>query len=267
MNETEFLRQLEGEEQAGSDLLAGAEHFVRLKIQSGLQRDPEEGLELEKEATTLRRDLTAVVDKAGEHFTAFGKGVKDNLKFQGFGIKGALNTHKSATKPLAKTHAKGALTGAALPALAAGGAGYAVGHSKEKKAEDKAKLMAALAQKLKGVDPGLAAVTGLGAAGVGIGTYLGSRPQKDTGKSKIEEQFDGAVASQQAKPERGLVQKMRNRGTEFGQGIAQAYRDHPVKAGLLGAATGAAGGYQLGKLMGAKGPAILQALKARLGTK
>lgn len=253
MDETEFLRGLEGEEQAGTDLVSGAEHFVRLKIQTGLQKDPEEGLELNKEA---------VLQDIGRAFTNLGKGVKDGLKWQGLGAKGAISNLK---REGGMATGAGQLIGQTAPGLAlgAGAATLAKGH-KEKKAEDKAKLVSALVNKLKGVDPGMLAAMGIGAVGMGTGTYLASRPQEDTGKSKMEEQFEGAIASQQTKPERGLLQKMKNRGTEFGHGLAQAYRDHPVKASLMGAATGAAGGYGLARMMGAKGPAALAALKAKL---
>lgn len=97
----------------------------------------------------------------------------------------------------------------------------------------------------------LGATTGAGALAGGIGTYLASRPQADTGKGKAEEELEGAVAANKTKPERGLLEKLKNRETETAHGFAKAFREHPKKAALIGLLTGALAGHGIGQLGGA----------------
>lgn len=97
----------------------------------------------------------------------------------------------------------------------------------------------------------LTATTGLGALAGGVGTYLASRPQKDTGKGKAEEELEGMVEANKKIPERGLLHKLKNRETENAHGFAKAFREHPLKASLLGALMGGASGYGIGQLSGA----------------
>lgn len=178
MNEVDFLRGIEGEEQNSTDLVSGAEHLVRLKIQSGQQTEQKyEDLELKKEAGSSKSKVAAA----------------QTLK-------------------------------AALQEKVASG--------------DWNKKMLAL-------------LTGAGAAAGGVGTYLSSRPQADTGKSKMEEELGAAVEANKMNPERGFLEKLKNRETESAHGFARVFREHPVKASLLGAVTGAASGYGLGQLGGA----------------
>lgn len=362
MDDNEFLRGLEGEKQQGQDLVNGAEHLVRLKIQSGQSTEqPYPDLEIEKKAGLFSRkpdpmadhlnrhnawademNQPANIDKINEllehhamqlhkkplnqlnshewelahahamndpyftglsdkHFgpptqfgkdkkacmncgqeknacmcktagikehaiagmarasqgmTEFGKGVKGGLKWTGFGSKGSLGMLKDKAT---RTEGLGQLTGLAAPAMVAGVAGHAIG-----KHQAKEKLANALANALKNVDPTLLATAGLGAAAMGAGTYLSSRPQADTGKSKSEEKLEGRVEANQSKPEGGLLHKMKNRTTELTHGYSKAFREHPVKAGLLGATIGGVGGYRLGRLAGGAPPKILAALKSAL---
>lgn len=200
MDENEFLRGIEGEEQQGTDLVSGAEQLVRLKIQAGQQTQPRyEDLEIEKKADLSESIGTAAMCKGcGKIKTACGC-----------------------------------------------------------KAKMAAVLKAALREKLAAPSPEwnksmLAATTGLGALAGGVGTYLASRAQDDTGKSKMEENLGASVKANESKPERGLLQKLKNRETESAHGIARAFREHPVKASLMGALTGGGLGYGLGQLGGAR---------------
>lgn len=212
MDESEFLKGIEGERQQGEDLVAGAEHLVRLKIQSGQseqQKYPD--LELEK--------------------TAFNTGC---LPPHRPGQKKEAEVSKSAS--MCKT------------------CGMEKCSCMTPKQKTAAALKTLLREKLAQPDwdkTMLAATTGLGALAGGAGTYLASRPQKDTGKSKMEEELEGAVAAQKVKPERGFLEKLKNRETESAHGLSKVFREHPVKASLLGMLTGAAGGYGIGQLGGA----------------
>lgn len=250
MDETEFLRGLEGEEQSGTDLVQGAEQLIRLKKQVGYQQNNEEGLELSKEAS-----LKDVATSASSAAKSFGKGVQSGVKWTSMGAKSSVGLLKNKG-----TRAEGAgrLAGIAAPAVAAGGVGYLAGASKEKKAADGNRLIAAL----KKIDPGILAATGLGAAVTGTGIYLGSRPQEN-GKSRAEESLETSVANNEKKPAEGLIGKMRQANTGLMHEYSKAFRDHPVKAGLLGAASGGVAGYGLGRMAGAAKPSI-EALKAAL---
>jgi hypothetical protein len=97
----------------------------------------------------------------------------------------------------------------------------------------------------------LLAATGIGALAGGAGTYLASRPQKDTGKSKAEEELEGMVEGQKNQPARGLLSKMHKSNTELEHGYAKAFRDHPGKAAILGALTGGVAGNGIGRMAGA----------------
>lgn len=111
---------------------------------------------------------------------------------------------------------------------------------------------ASLAEKLKQIGPLAGGLMAGGAAAGGIGTYLASKPQDELGgKSRAEDELEASVEAQRGRPERGLLHKMKNRTTELEHGYAQAFRDHPVKASLLGAAAGASGGYGLARLLDA----------------
>ncbi len=212
------------------------------------------------------------------------EGAKSGLKYQSFGAGAGVAGMKAD-----KARSVGHLLGMAAPAAAVGAAGYAAGHHAgqraglEKDADlsesigsaamckgcGKVKeacgcgtkmaaaevLKTALREKLATPKDWnksmLAATTGLGALAGGLGTFLASRAQKDTGKSKMEENLGAAVEANKSKPERGFLHKIKNRETESAHGLAQVFREHPVKASLLGSITGAASGYGLGQLGGA----------------
>jgi hypothetical protein len=300
MDDNEFLRGIEGEQQGGQDLVSGAEHLIRLKKQVGITR-PNDDLELEKEAGELAESLATpslppckncgkakTACMCGEKQAGLGEvleGAKTGLKFQATGVGVGL---KGLKTPGSRSGAAGLLAGMAAPAAAVGGAAYLAGkHSREKTAtplesillnariktaslaavgppttsnlaeslniklaEVREKTANAIVDRLKDVNPGLVAATGMGALAGGIGTYLSSRPQKDSGKSKAEEELGGKVEAHKGQPERGLLSKMHNRNTELEHGYAQAFREHPAKAALIGAITGGMGGYGIGRLAG-----------------
>jgi len=172
MDEQEFLESLKTDDERFDEFTAGAEHFIRLKKQSGYER-PEPSFGVEKAASATGQD---------------------------------------------------SLT--------------------EKRA--------GMADKLKSLGPLTLALMGTGAAVGGAGTYLASRPQEHLGgKSKAEDELEAQVQAHQERPEKGLLHKMKNRTTELEHGYAKAFRDHPGKAGLIGAGAGAAGGYGLARLLDA----------------
>ncbi len=304
MDESEFLRGIEGEEQSGQDLVSGAEHLIRLKKQVGMTR-PNDDLELDKEAgvaDTLKRGVSA----SKNNIRAFSNGAEQSFNHQK--SLGGIGLHAVST-PGKRAWGTGYASGLAIPVVAAGGIGYAAGHhsgSKEKDAgefeecrdcgkaktacmcgekmasplksillnariktaavssssndplhdylsskleESREKTANAIVNSLKD-HPGLASATGLGAILGGIGTYAASRPQKDSGKSRAEEDLEGKVEVQKSQPERGLLSKMHNRNTELEHGYARAFREHPGKAALIGTVTGAMGGYGIGRLAG-----------------
>lgn len=347
MDETEFLRSIEGEQQNGEDLVAGAEHFIRLKKQVGMSRPSDESLELEKEAGALATGTAAVggVYALGKHLNKEAKDsstlpvITNSLLNAG---AGATCCGKDKTACLCKTaklrnfisqnprsvaSAGGALIGGAagsmdkenpkrtamLGAVGGGTIGALGGHlgtrtggllrasrsvkdevaniiaksraGSTKHASDlrevlfnariktaaanietrplqyhlshkleemREKTAGSLVGRLKDVNPGVMVTTGLGALAAGVGTYLGSRPQKDTGKSKAEEELEGRVLAQKSKPARGLLSKMHNNTTELAHSHAKAFREHPRSAAALGTISGGIGGYGLGRLLGGK---------------
>lgn len=149
------------------------------------------------------------------------------------------------------------LKGVAAVGATAGGA-MLLKHLMTKKAADANRLVEAL----KKIDPALLASIGTGAAVGGVGTYLASRPQ-DNGKSKAEEQLESQVKSHEEKPADTMGGKMHQANTKMMHGYSQAFRDHPVRAGVMGALTGGTLGYGLGRMAGANKPSI-DAIKAAL---
>lgn len=144
----------------------------------------------------------------------------------------------------------GAVSGGVTGATIGAGASALHHHLSHKLASVREKTAASIVEHLKDVNPGLVAATGAGALIGGIGTYLSSRPQQDTGKSKTEEELEGKVEAQKSQPERGLLSKMHHRNTELEHGYARAFREHPNKAAILGTISGALGGYGIGRLAG-----------------
>jgi hypothetical protein len=123
---------------------------------------------------------------------------------------------------------------------------------KVKAASELAEKRAGLAEKMKSLGPLSLGLMGGGAAAGGLGTYLASRPREELGgKSKAEDELEGMVEAHQKRPEHGLLHKMKNRTTELEHGYAKAFRDHPLKAGIIGAGAGATGGYGLARLLDA----------------
>lgn len=360
MDEREFLRGIEGEEQQGSDLTAGAEHLVRLKIQSGQQTEQKyPDLELEKKAGELAESLAtpATCKRCGKIKTACmcGKGkyayeiqpssrpdiarsdfaqphkeeaghegkypipdrqhAKSALGFAKMhhdaGAEAAVrkkveqkypdmlhgdeheknanlrrllekarleekeknaSSYENVKNGLKAALKKSPATRAALIGGAVGGIPNAAMGAATAPEGDRARsavrmgvtggLMGAgggalyhhLNTKLANEWPHsgmLAATSGIGALAGGVGTYLASRPQKDTGKGKAEEELEAMVKGNKGKPERGLLEKMKNRETENAHGFAKAFREHPLKAALIGALTGGVSGYGIGQIGGA----------------
>lgn len=193
-------------------------------------------------------------------------GAKAGLMWQGAGLKGALHNVKN---PAGRAHGVGQIAGMAVPAVAAGVVGYGAGrvhqHLKNNVEDEQEKLAstnnilssklaamqktAGILDGLKGMNPGTKALIAGGAAIGAGGTYLASRPQEN-GKSKAEQELEEAVGNQKEGPDTGLLKKMHHRNTELAHGHAKAFREHPVKAGLFGAATGASVGYGLAQMIG-----------------
>lgn len=144
----------------------------------------------------------------------------------------------------------GAISGGVSGATIGAGASALHHHLSHKLASARQKTASSIVEHLKDVNPGLVAATGVGALLGGVGTYLSSRPQADTGKSRAEEELEGKIEAQKSQPERGLMSKMHHRNTELEHGYAQAFREHPNKAAVLGTITGAMGGYGIGRLAG-----------------
>lgn len=281
MDEIDFLRGVEGESQNGQDLVMGAEHLVRLKKQVGLTRPADASLELEKEAGELAESLatpetckgcgkiktscmckTATLQdvlqdarvKTAGRIESVKAAIKSNPTLRAAVIGGATTGGVNAALGAASSPGdriggavRGGITGAAVGA----GGGALYHHLSTKLAHLREKTASSLLERFKDVNPGLVAATGLGAVAGGIGTYLASRPQKDSGKGKAEEELEGQVAAQKNLPERGLLSKMHHRNTELEHGYAKAFREHPVGAAAIGTATGALGGYGIGRLAGA----------------
>jgi hypothetical protein len=91
-----------------------------------------------------------------------------------------------------------------------------------------------------GSKAGLATALG-GAAVMGLGTGLMSRPSADHGgKSALEDELQGAKKHRAQGPEpRGFVTKLKNNFSDLTADLATTARKHPVKAGLAGALGGA----------------------------
>jgi hypothetical protein len=91
-----------------------------------------------------------------------------------------------------------------------------------------------------------------GALAGGLATYLRSRPKEDLGgKSADETTFGDAVDAQKKRPEKGLLQKLKNRSTEAASGYATAFREHPMKSTAIGALLGGATGLSIAQALGA----------------
>lgn len=105
---------------------------------------------------------------------------------------------------------------------------------------------------VRNIDPIMATMVAGGALTGGLLTRHSSLPREELGgKSKAEDELEASVEANKLRPETGLLQKMHNRDVERMHGWSKAFREHPNKAALLGALTGAVGGYGLGRLSGA----------------
>jgi hypothetical protein len=282
MDETEFLHGMQSEREGDEALAAGAEHFIRLKKQVGLENRGYEDLELEKTAGELsgflassspiskncpscKKEKDACLCKMASILfqarmkTASALGnVKNTLSKNptlraavlGGATSGAVGAGMGAvTTP--NDPIGGAVKGGWTGMASGAGGGALYHHLNAKLAQAREKTASSLIERLKDVNPGLLATTGLGALAGGIGTYLASKPQKDTGKGRAEEELEGMVEAQRNKPERGLLSKMHHRNTELEHGYAKAFREHPLGATAVGTASGAALGYGIGRLAGA----------------
>lgn len=242
MDESEFLESLKTEEDRFNELTAGAEHFIRLKKQSGYEQP------VVPEAPEKTASLRSAFNGARSSLEQGARGLKRD-------IKGALN-NKAST--YSRSFDAGRVVGKAAPVVAGGAVAHALGkHQGKRESEreifgDLAEKRASAAEKLKSIGPLTAALMGAGALTGGVGTYLSSRPQEDLdGKSKAEDELETQVRAHQGRPENGLLRKLMNRTTELEHGYAKAFRDHPGKASILGAGAGAAGGYGLARLLDA----------------
>jgi hypothetical protein len=282
VDENEFLQSLKTDEERFEDQVQSAEHFVRLKKQSGYgQSDEAEkvavhpaiaagiggaaaGGALGYENGNLRRaGIGALVGGAGgaaagalfgrreegeEKKAGLGRGafmgaksaVREGVRSLGRDIKGVANTK-------APNHTRafnaGRIAAKAAPVVAAGAASYAVGKNEK---------TAGMSDKLKSIGPLAGLLMAGGAAAGGLGTYAASKPREHLGgKSRAEDELDGQVKAHQERPEEGLLHKMKNRTTELSRGYAQAFREHPGKASIIGAGAGAAGGLGLARLLDA----------------
>lgn len=314
MDESEFFRGIEGERQNQEDLVSGAEHFIRLKKQVGIENSRDDDLELEKKGNKTLIGAVGTGAAGGVFIKSAGQGelagflansnarmvsnsqthcpncrkekdaclckmasVLFNARVKTAGaaesirkglekrpytraavlggltsgiMGGAYGAIRSPDTGL-KERVKSGLSGASDGAISGSTGGMLYHFLNSKLASLREKTASSILEQIKNVHPGLAITTGLGTAMGGIGTYLASRPQKDTGKSRAEESLEGKVNSQKDIPERGLLSKMHHRNTELEHGYAKAFREHPGKAALIGSATGALGGYSLGRLAGA----------------
>lgn len=243
MDDREFLESLKTDEERFDEFTAGAEHFIRLKKQSGISNDPSPS-EITKEAaprkaSAAKRFMEGVI--SGSPLEHMAKGMRRAIK--------------------GPNRAAGA--GQATMAAASGTGLYALG-KKQGKSEAKKKTAAevetlspiqekraGLADKLKSLGPLSLSLMGAGAGIGGLGTYMGSKPRPELGgKSRAEEELEAKVLANRSLPEDGLLHKMKNRTTELEHGFSQAFRDHPGKASLLGAGAGALAGHGLARVLG-----------------
>jgi hypothetical protein len=298
MDANQFYSSLQTDDEKRDDFFAGMEHFVRLKKQAGIQKvafvtEPSDRPVTSKKDATLEKcpgcgfekDACSCKAKMASTLGDAYRGFKSGLKFEQIGAGTAL---KGLKAPGIRAHSAGRLVGHAAPALAAGAIGHTIGsHGKEKEAAEFDELQgnqemhpyeermgkalagvkdklernektASLREAIKNIDPALIGPVAGGTALGGLLTYLGSRPHDDLkGRSKTEHQLEKAVNNEEE--ENGLMDKLHNRTTEMGHGYAKAFREHPGKASLIGAGMGAAAGYGIGRLAGAR--PLLGALK------
>lgn len=133
---------------------------------------------------------------------------------------------------------------------AAGGALYH--HLSTKLAEEREKTANAIVDAIKHIDPAIAIPTAAGGVAGALLTRHGSKPRHELGgRSKAEHELEAQVDTNSRLPENGLLHKMHNRNTELQHGYAKAFREHPNKATMVGALSGALGGYGIGRLGGA----------------
>jgi hypothetical protein len=309
MDDLDFLKEIEGEQSNGESLVAGAEHFLRLKRQVGSESRRYDDLEIEKKAHQIESYKRIDITKDGFAQHMLGGTEKDAGELSALlastppstncpnckkeknaclckmakilfdariktatsvdGIKSVLKNNPTVRAAalggatsgmigagmgaITNTHDRvgGAITGGLTGAASGAGGGALYHHLNSKLAELREKTAGSMVDNLKNVNPGLVAATGLGALAGGLGTYLASRPKKDSGKSRAEEELEGKVDAQKSQPERGLLSKMHHRNTELEHGYSRAFREHPMGAAAIGTATGALSGYSIGRLAGA----------------
>lgn len=301
MDELEFLRGLEGEEQQGTDLVRGSEQLVRLKQQTGYQQRRDEDLELSKEAGPVSNaaglgavlgGIGGAVPKPNKKDSRIGNAAR-GAAFGGAALGGAelaneLIDQRGSVKAALKNALSSAKTGLKLQGFGmkaginqlktkgqrARGAGAllgiaapalaagGLGYAAGKHKEKKAEDANRLIAALKTIDPSLLASIGIGAGTAGVGTYLASRPQEN-GKGRAEEQLEETVKNHEEKPADSLRGKMHQATTKMMHGYSKAFREHPVKASLMSTVTGGMAGYGLGRMMGSNKPSI-EAIKAAL---
>ena len=72
-----------------------------------------------------------------------------------------------------------------------------------------------------------------------------SKPRGATGQSIVESKLQRVVARQGETQEGGLSSKLKRRTTEFAHGVSKSFREHPVKASVMAAVMGVAGGLRV----------------------
>jgi hypothetical protein len=234
VDDNEFLESLKTNEERFEDQVQSAEHFIRLKKQSGYGQSSETTEKTASAMESARRALS----KSPTLRAAVLSGVASGTVGAGLGAASSPPGHR--------------LEGAVGSGIRSGAVGAAGGALYQHLSNKLAEKRASMADKLKSIGPLAGTLMAGGAAAGGIGTYLASKPQDHLGgKSRAEDELEGQVKAHQERPETGLLHKMKNRTTELEHGYAKAFRDHPGKAALIGAGAGAAGGYGLAKLLDA----------------
>lgn len=204
MDNDQFFQSLKPDDDKNTEYMAGAEHLVRLRQQTGFSKRSDED---------LQEDLSKLA------FAGY-----ENNELQG----------KLEDSPIMDRGIQAKLRARYL------------------------EKCSSIVDKAKDIDPVIAALVATGGLVGGVGTYLNSKPRDNLGgKSKSEILADKAVAGNKATPEGGLISKMRRGNDELSQSYAKAFKEHPIKASLLGSILGGATGYSVARA----GGATLKALK------
>ena len=322
MDDNQFFQSLKSDDDQRAEYMAGAEHLVRLRHQTGYAQralenqfsDLEKTASLHSRVTDFISNSPRLIRFSGNHPRVFSAGIgasmgatetleslsriftRDNLdrlfdvgvlagqgaigygayrlgknqgkkeKQAGFSqfmdglvagsphlnlVDGTAGAIKGPNRSFNGGKATGALIGLAGP--------MALGALLQKKKDKQASVLGAIKQTGKGVvdrvnnmDPVVKYLMAGTGAVMGLGTYLGSRPQQELGgKSKLEVSAERDLANNKNTPEKTLGDKMHARNSELAAGYAKAFREHPVRAALLTVPFGMATGYGIARAGGA----------------